>query len=96
LGGFILWWLVLPPVSSVRLALIKEAFAATGQAGALDPKPLIYIGIFVMLFCTFLVSVWVNYFGKTEKAADQTGTVAKTLLGFFIGAATNYLGIATT
>lgn len=60
-----------------------------------DPKPIIHVAIFSALFVTFVVSIGVHYFSKSQTAADSAGTVSKTLLGFFIGAATNYLGVTT-
>jgi hypothetical protein len=93
LAIFGIWWFLLPPIHFQNIAIISQAFAAPATASGFDPKPWIHLAIFVALFVTFIVSIWVNYFGQTDKAADQAGTVAKTLLGFFIGAATNYLGI---
>jgi hypothetical protein len=88
---FIVWFLMLPKIGIGSVALAGPAPSNLG----FDPKPLIHLGIFVALFGTFVVSIWVHYFSDSEKAADQAGTVSKTLLGFFIGAATNYLGITT-
>jgi len=47
-----------------------------------------------VLFITFLTSLWVTYFGKNTGANELANTVAKTLLGFFVGAATSFLQIA--
>jgi hypothetical protein len=95
LAMFGVWWFLLPRLHFGDVALISQAFAAPAGTIGFDPKPWIHMAIFVALFATFVVSIWVNYFSKSEKAADQAGTVSKTLLGFFIGAATNYLGITT-
>lgn len=94
--GFATWWVVLPSVNIAGLNIISPAYAQGGSAIPFDPKPIIYLAIVGALFITFILSVWVNYFGKSEKAADHASTVAKTLLGFFIGAATNYLGVVGT
>jgi hypothetical protein len=95
---FAVWAASFPIGPFKNFALISEAFAQSATPASstrFDPKPFIHLMIFVMLFGAFFVSIWVSYFGKSEKAADNAGTVAKTLLGFFIGAATNYLGIVS-
>ncbi|MEA2837387.1 MAG: hypothetical protein QOD89_1937 [Bradyrhizobium sp.] len=95
LACFVAWGLSFPIGPLKNFALISEAFAqAQPVVRMFDPKPYIHLTIFLMLFGAFALSVWVSYFSDSEKSADHASTVAKTLLGFFIGTATNYLGIA--
>jgi hypothetical protein len=68
------------------------AYAANG--GLIDIRIAINGLIFAVLFITFLTSLWVTYFGKNTGAHELANTVAKTLLGFFVGAATSFLQIA--
>jgi hypothetical protein len=92
--AFVMWWLVLPPLRMADISVISSAFAADGVGvGGVDPKVIINIAIFAGLLLTFVASVWVSFFGKSDKAIDAGSTTAKTLLGFFIGAGTKYLGI---
>jgi hypothetical protein len=92
--AFVMWWLLLPPLRMADISVISSAFAADGVGvGGVDPKVIINIAIFAGLLLTFVASVWVSFFGKSDKAIDAGSTTAKTLLGFFIGAGTKYLGI---
>jgi Ca2+/Na+ antiporter len=93
-AGFVVWGVQLfRPLARFGLLLVSPAYAADSVASGPTPKDLIHFGIFVALFITYGLSIYVQYFGKNTKAVDSAGTVSKTLLGFFIGAATNYLGI---
>ena len=93
--GFVAWWLLLPPVRVADLSLISSALAADQGAliSGIDPKIVINIAIFIALLVIFLASFLLAAFSKNEKAVDAGATTAKTLIGFFIGAGTKYLGI---
>jgi hypothetical protein len=92
LGAFCIWGWLLRSTWSSAFAFISPAYAATdGQP--LDQKLYINLAIFVSLGVGYVVSLWVNYFSKSEKAAESAGGYSRTLLGFFIGAATKYLGM---
>jgi hypothetical protein len=82
----------LPGVRTLTLILFPPAYAADG--GGLDIRTVINALIFAVLFVTFLSSLWVTYFGKNPSANELASTVSKTLLGFFVGAATSFLQIA--
>jgi hypothetical protein len=92
--GFGAWWYLLP-TTNVAFGIVSTAHAATVGATNLDAKTVINIAIFVGLFFTFLLTLGVHYFSKSRRAAENAGTVFKTLLGFFIGASTKYLGITS-
>jgi hypothetical protein len=73
--------------------LFPPAYAAA-DLGGIDIRTTINGLIFAVLFVTFLTSLGVTYFGKNPKANELANTVAKILLGFFVGAATSFLQIA--
>jgi hypothetical protein len=75
----------LPGVRTLTLILFPPAYAADG--GGLDIRTVINALIFAS-------SLWVTYFGKNPSANELASTVSKTLLGFFVGAATSFLQIA--
>jgi hypothetical protein len=94
LVGFVTWASTLPFKHAAATFSVSPAYAQTGGPPAvLDPRPYIQIAIFAALFGIFLLSIWVNYFGKNPDSAERADTVAKALLGFFIGASSNYLGL---
>jgi hypothetical protein len=90
--GFVIWWLALSRMQFANLSLISPAVAATETSPVFDPKPYVYVGIFVALAVAFFMSLFVQYFGKSPKVQDSAGTMTKLLAGFFVGAATKYLG----
>ena len=93
LVGFGIWWALLPPIGLANLGFASIAHAQDGTQGlALDPKMIVNLGIFVALLITFVVSMIVHYWGKSP-SAQNAGVVANLLLGFFVGAAKNFLGI---
>jgi hypothetical protein len=83
--GFAIWWQFMPKIRVVEVTV-------TG-AYALEPKPIVHMALFTCLLMMFVVSLWASYFGKSQ-TADRAGTLSKALLGFFAGAATNYLALA--
>jgi hypothetical protein len=83
--SFTIWWQFMPKLRVVEMT-------ATG-AYAFEPKPIFHLAVFACFLATFVVSLWVHYFSRSQ-AADSAGIVSKILLGFFAGAATNYLAIA--
>jgi hypothetical protein len=94
LVGFVTWGSMLPLKRAAAVFGVSPAYAQSGEPPpVLDPRPYIQMAIFAALFVIFLLSIWVNYFGKNPDSAQRADTVAKALLGFFIGASTNYLGL---
>jgi hypothetical protein len=89
---FAAWAALLPSGQHLVDLLLPPAYAA--DISGIDIRPVINFLIFAVLFFTFVISIWVTYFGKNTNAHELAGTVTKTLLGFFVGAATNFLQIA--
>jgi hypothetical protein len=92
--GFVTWGSMLPLKHVAAVFGVSPAYAqSNGPPAVLDPRPYIQMAIFAALFVIFLLSIWVNYFGRNPDSAQRADTVAKALLGFFIGASSNYLGV---
>ena len=93
----IVWWAiaVLTEVEdggSVGNIFISSAIAQAGATDPLNLKPFIMLGLCVVLV---LVLFWclITIAMTKNKSTYQTATdMAKGLVGFFIGAATNFLG----
>jgi hypothetical protein len=91
--GLIAWGYSLPWRQFAGLLIVSRAYAQNGNL-PFEPRPYINLVIFIALLLVFALSVWVTYFGKNAGTAQRADTVAKALLGFFIGATSNYLGLA--
>ncbi len=82
--------------SSVIEMIIHNVYAqapADTQNEAFNPKPYIVLGVFVLLALVTLASVYAMLFSSNQDTVAKAGDVAKTLLGFFIGVGTSYLGL---
>jgi len=54
------------------------------------PKPYIALGLFGVIFIVSVTSVLVTLFAKDQKRVETASDIAKTCVGFLIGAATGY------
>lgn len=56
------------------------------------PKVLIMAGIFVVLGLVYIVGIFKLFFSRNNDQVDTASDLVKTLTGFFVGAATGFLG----
>jgi hypothetical protein len=96
--GFLIWFWKTPSLRLSDLLSITSAYAQAGNPPAPDFKPYIFLGIFIVLLMTFLVSLWILYFYKptysNTKATETADSIVKGTFGFFLGAGATYLGVA--
>lgn len=63
-----------------------------GSAQPMNPRPYIMLVVFAVLAVVLLAGVFTQLTSKDEDKVDKAGDLVKTLLGFFIGVATSYIG----
>ena len=79
----------------VSLLPISSAFAQTSAPPAnneFTPKVLIMAGIFLVLGVVYFAGIYKLFFSGNSDQIDTAADLVKTLTGFFVGAATGFLG----
>lgn len=77
------------------LSPISSAYAQTDALPSdneFTPKVLIMAGIFLVLGVVYLVGIFKLFFSGNPDHIDTASDLVKTLTGFFVGAATGFLG----
>jgi hypothetical protein len=77
------------------LTPITSAYAqteATLPDNEFTPKVLIMAGIFLVLGLVYFAGIYKLFFSGNSNQIDTASDLVKTLTGFFVGAATGFLG----
>lgn len=77
------------------LSPISSAYAQTEAAlpnNEFTPKVLIMAGIFLVLGVVYFAGIYKLFFSGNSDQIDTASDLVKTLTGFFVGAATGFLG----
>ncbi len=78
---------LISPVSSAHAQPIDEM-----NDDEFTPKVLIMSGIFVVLGLVYIAGIFKLFFSTNNDQVDTASDLVKTLTGFFVGAATGFLG----
>lgn len=74
-------------------AALAQPTVTPSNSTTVNPKPIIILGIFLVLGIILLLSIYKILFSSNTDQVATAGDIAKTLLGFFVGVGTNFFGI---
>ena len=81
--------------SEIAMSPVSVAFAqehGNSEPNAFTPRVIIISGIFVVLGIVYIAGIVKLFFTRNADQVDAASDLVKTLTGFFVGAATGFLG----
>ena len=82
-------------IETINSVIFEPAFAQDNTSTdqhSFSPRVIVIFGVFVVLGIVYFASIYRILFGTRGDQLDTATDLAKTLTGFFVGAATSFLG----